>query len=161
MKYRVVYYNEKYKDAIVDLILPIQQNEFKVPITIKDQPDLQNIPLFYQKGNGNFWVAIGEDEVVGTIALIDFGDGMGALRKMFVHRDHRGKKSGVAQLLLNELRQWCKSKSMKEIFLGTIDSMHAAHRFYEKNGFSELLKSELPEKFPLMKVDNKFFRCSL
>lgn len=160
MKYRVVEYEDKYQQSIVDLILPIQQKEFNVPITIQDQPDLQNIPSFYKKGNGNFWVAIYEDEVVGTIALIDFGDDQAALRKMFVHHNHRGKENGVAQLLLDELKQWCKLKRVKAIFLGTIDSMYAAHRFYQKNGFVELLKTELPVKFPLMRVDNKFFTCS-
>src|SRR5579863_3054276 len=137
MKYRVVEYGEKFQQAIVDLILPIQQLEFKVPITIRDQPDLQNIRSFYKKGNGNFWVVLYGDEVVGSIAQLDFGNDQVALRKMFVHRDHRGKEKGVAQLLLNELIKWCKQKNVKEIFLGTIDSMHAAHRFYEKNGFTE------------------------
>ncbi len=34
--------------------LHIQQNEFKVPITINEQPDLMDIENFYQK-DGNFW----------------------------------------------------------------------------------------------------------
>ena len=157
-KYEVVEYNEQYKSAIIDLILPIQQKEFNVPITIQDQPDLQNISSFYKKGNGNFWVAVNDEEVVGTIALIDFGNDQVALRKMFVHRDHRGKENGVAQLLLNELKRWCEKNKVKEIFLGTINSMHAAHRFYEKNEFVELEKSELPKSFPLMHVDNKFYK---
>jgi GNAT superfamily N-acetyltransferase len=161
MKYRVVEYEEKFQQAIVDLILPIQQKEFNVPITIADQPDLQNITSFYKKGNGNFWVALYGDEVVGTIAQLDFGGDRVALRKMFVHRDHRGKEKGVAQVLLDELRKWCADRNVKEIFLGTIDSMHAAHRFYEKNGFAEVMKTDLPESFPLMRVDNKFYTCIL
>src|SRR5258706_11556795 len=161
MEYRVVEFEAKYQQAIVDLILPIQQKEFNVPVTIHDQPDLQNIPSFYKKGNGNFWVALCDPEVVGTIGIIDFGDDQVALRKMFVHRDHRGKERGVGQLLLDELKKWCDRKNVKEIFLGTIDSMYAAHRFYQKNGFKEVLKSELPEKFPLMRVDNKFFKYKI
>jgi GNAT superfamily N-acetyltransferase len=159
MKYRVVEFEDKFQQAVIDLILPIQQKEFNVPVTIQDQPDLQNIPSFYKRGNGNFWIALEEDVVVGTIGQIDFGKDQVALRKMFVHRDHRGKENGVAQLLLDELKNWCKRKGVKSIFLGTIDSMHAAHRFYRKNGFTELLKTELPEAFPLMRVDNTFFKC--
>jgi hypothetical protein len=34
---------------IVELILTIQANAFDIPITLNDQPDLQNIPAFYQK----------------------------------------------------------------------------------------------------------------
>jgi GNAT superfamily N-acetyltransferase len=161
MKYRVVEFEDKFQQAVNDLILPIQQKEFNVPVTIRDQPDLQNIPSFYKRGNGNFWIALEEDVVVGTIGQIDFGNDQAALRKMFVHRDHRGKENGVAQLLLDELKNWCKRKGVKCIFLGTIDSMHAAHRFYRKNGFTELLKTELPEAFPLMRVDNTFFKCNI
>jgi N-acetylglutamate synthase-like GNAT family acetyltransferase len=158
MEYRIVSYTDKYQPSVIDLILPIQQNEFHVPITIDDQPDLKNITLAYQKGNGNFWIAIQKEKVVGTIALIDFGNSQVALRKMFVHHDHRGKDNGVAQLLMDELILWCEQKDVKEIFLGTIDSMHAAHRFYVRNSFEEISKQELPETFPVMRVDNRFFK---
>jgi len=161
MNYHVVEYVDKYEQAVIDLILHIQQKEFNVPVTIQDQPDLQNIPSFYKKGNGNFWVALDGDKVVGTIGIIDFGDDQLALRKMFVHRDHRGKENGAAQLLLDELKGWCRQKKVKSVFLGTIDSMHAASRFYRKNGFTELLKTELPGTFPLMQVDNMFFMCNI
>jgi N-acetylglutamate synthase-like GNAT family acetyltransferase len=158
MTYQVIAYEEKYQQGIVDLILPIQQQEFNVPITIQDQPDLQNIISFYLKGNGSFWIAVSQEQVVGTIALVDIGKDQVALRKMFVHQDHRGKEKGVAQLLFDTLATWCKQKVVKEVLLGTIDSMHAAHRFYEKNGFSEVLTTDLPSNFPVMRVDNKFYK---
>src|SRR5258705_567552 len=161
MRYRVVEYEDKYQEAVIDLILPIQQNEFNVPATISDQPDLLNISSFYKKRKGNFWVALYENEVVGTIALVDFSPDEAALRKMFVHRHHRGKENGVGQKLLDELKNWCRKKGISKLFLGTFNSMHAAHRFYEKNGFVEIKKSELPLSFPLAHYDNMFFKCSL
>ena len=39
-----------------------------------DQPDLLQIPQFYQSGAGNFWVALDGEEVVGTVALLDIGN---------------------------------------------------------------------------------------
>src|SRR5258705_8607509 len=123
MKYRVVEFEDEYQQAVIDLILTIQQKEFNLPVTIQDQPDLQHIPSFYKRGNGNFWVALHEGKVVGTIGQIDFVEDEVALRKMFVHRDHRGKENGVAQLLLDELKNWCKRKNVRNIFLGTIDAM--------------------------------------
>ena len=161
MSYSITTYQDQYRQSVINLILPIQQEEFKVPITVNDQPDLQSIHTFYQKGKGNFWVATKNNEVVGTIALIDIGNDQTALRKMFVHRDHRGKDKGVAQLLMDELVLWCRQQGVKDIFLGTIDSMHAAHRFYLKNSFVEVKKTELPQNFPVMKVDNRFFKCKL
>lgn len=150
-------YEKKYQQGIVNLILAIQQQEFGVPITINDQPDLQNIASFYQKDNGNFWVAVEEAKVVGTIALVDIGNSQVALRKMFVHKNYRGKEKGTAQALINTLLQWAKQKRLQAVFLGTIDTMKAAHRFYQKNGFVEIGKEQLPGNFPVMAVDNRFF----
>jgi N-acetylglutamate synthase-like GNAT family acetyltransferase len=161
MTYGVIRFEKKYQQAIVDLILPIQQQEFNLPITIQDQPDLQDISSFYLKGKGNFWIALCGSQLVGTIGLIDIGNGQAVLRKMFVHLEHRGKEKGVAQLLFDTLAIWCHQKSAKEVFLGTIDSMLAAHRFYFKNGFLEIQKTELPDSFPVMRVDNRFFRCKI
>ena len=158
MKYRVAQYEEKYQQAVTELILLIQQIEFNVPITIEDQPDLQNVNSFYVKGNGNFWLAFHQDKVVGTIALIDIGNDQVTLRKMFVDAGHRGKESGVAQLLFDALIDWCVKQQVKEIFLGTIDTMRAAHRFYSKNGFTQIPKASLPINFPIMRVDTIFFK---
>lgn len=151
-------YSEIYKDQIIHLILKIQTEEFGIPISIKDQPDLERIPQVYQKGYGNFWVALDADRVVGTVALIDIGKGQTALRKMFVDNDYRGKDKGVSKALLNALIAWCNLKKVHEIYLGTASAYLAAHRFYEKNGFHEISKEALPKAFPVMQVDTKFYR---
>jgi len=142
---------------IIDLILPIQQREFNIPLTLEDQPDLLDINNFYRKGNGNFWVALYKKKVIGTIALIDSGNGLGTLRKMFVHKDFRGKEFGTAALLLSQLTTWAFAKGFTEIMLGTHDSLHAAQKFYLKNGFVPIEKKMLPSHFPVMAVDNLFF----
>jgi N-acetylglutamate synthase-like GNAT family acetyltransferase len=154
-------YAEPYKEQIIQQILKIQVEEFGVPITIKDQPDLESISTFYQKGTGNFWVAKSDNQVIGTIALLDIGNSQCALRKMFVAKEYRGKEKGVAQRLLTALIDWCKSKKITEVYLGTVATYLAAHRFYEKNHFQEISPSELPESFPRMTVDTKFYKLSL
>ena len=158
---KIEIYTEKYKAAIAALILNIQNNEFNVPVTINDQKDLLDIENFYIKKNGNFWVAIDAEKLIGTIALIDIDNWQSALRKMFVHKDYRGKEKGVGQLLLDTLIDWCKQKSITEIYLGTVAQLHAAKRFYVKNGFEKLDKTALPENFPLMQVDTEFFKLIL
>ena len=158
METKVEAYTDRYKQQVFDLIVPIQQEEFNIPITPADQPDLQQIPAFYQNNNGNFWLAINNGKVVGTISLLDIGNRQGALRKMFVHKDYRGKEHGTGQLLLNTLFSWAKAKEYAEIFLGTTAKFLAAHRFYEKNNFKEVAVAELPASFPRMEVDVKFYR---
>jgi hypothetical protein len=54
-------YQPRFHQQVIDLILPIRQNEFFVPIKLNDQPDLLNIPGFFCRKAGNFWVAV-EDE---------------------------------------------------------------------------------------------------
>ena len=158
MEIRIEQYTDLYKQQVLDLIVPIQREEFNVPITAAEQPDLQQIPDFYQKDNGNFWLAITDAGVVGTIALLDIGHQQGALRKMFVHRDYRGKEHATGQLLLNTLLAWAQQKEYAEIYLGTTEKFLAAHRFYEKNNFKEVIVDELPTQFPRMAVDVKFYR---
>ena len=157
----VVPFSRSHQAAVIDLILSIQRDEFGVAITVEDQPDLRDIPRFYQQGGGNFWVAIATGEVVGTIALRDIGNRQGALRKMFVKPAYRGKEQGVAQRLFDELIASATRAGIREVFLGTIDRFVAAHRFYERNGFVQVPEATLPKAFPLMGVDTRFYHRKL
>ena len=147
--------------AVIDVILPIQREEFGVDITAADQPDLRVIPDFYQQGSGNFWLAEVAGHVVGTIGLKDIGAGQAALRKMFVTAAYRGRQYGVGQALLERLLHDARASGVTEIFLGTTDKFLAAHRFYEKHGFDVAPVDALPERFPRMAVDSRFYRLAL
>jgi N-acetylglutamate synthase-like GNAT family acetyltransferase len=153
----VTVYTSPYEQRVIDLILNIQQKEFGIPITLEQQPDLKIIPSFYQKDNGNFWIALHGQKVVGTIALIDIGNEQLALRKMFVDKDYRGKKYQTGQVLLDAAIAWMKERKCKQVFLGTIHLFEAAQKFYLRNGFEEVAKENLPKQFPPMKLDNIFF----
>ena len=150
-----------YKEEVANLILTIQKTEFEIPITLEQQPDLNDITNFYQSNNGNFWIALVNNKVVGTIALLDIGNHQGALRKMFVDTNYRGKHLGIGKKLLDNLFEWAKEKQFKEILLGTTAKFLAAQRFYEKNGFIEIGKELLPVNFPVMSVDVKFYKFIL
>ena len=146
--------------SVIDLILSIQRDEFRIPITIEQQPDLSSIPAFYQVDQGDFWVATNHGRVIGTIGLKDIGNSQAALRKMFVAEAFRGGKFGVAAQLLARLLSEARERGIAEIFLGTTDKFVAAHRFYEKHGFREIPEDRLPKAFPLMPVDTKFYLLS-
>lgn len=154
-------YTDSDQEQVVQLILHIQQQEYNIPITKEDQPDLLSIQSFYQKGNGNFWVACDGDQVVGTIALLDIRNQQVALRKMFVHSDYRGKVWSTATLLLQQAVSWATQQQLTHIYLGTTLQFIAAHRFYEKNGFQEIEVTQLPASFPVMQVDKKFYQLSV
>jgi GNAT superfamily N-acetyltransferase len=150
-------YRDRYEKEVGEFIVSIQHDEFGVPITLKDQPDLKRIPDFYQKGTGNFWVALHPGKIVGTIALIDIGDGQVALRKMFVDKAFRGKPYAVGQSLLDVAIEWMEKRSVSHVFLGTLEKFEAARKFYVKNGFVQIPENQLPKSFPRMGFDTMFF----
>jgi hypothetical protein len=79
---------------------------------------------------------------------------------MFVDARYRGA-AGTGALLLGAALDHAAGSAVDEIYLGTIDRMKAAARFYEKHGFVAVDKDELPSNFPIMAVDNRFYRYSL
>ena len=161
MNLNIQSFSPEYTDAVVDLILPIQRDEYGLPVSIATQQDLLTIPEFNQQACGNFWIALDDGAVVGSIALKDIGNQQVALRKMFVKASHRGAQFGVAKHLLNALLAWAREKKISDIYLGTTAQFLAAHRFYEKNGFVEVAKLELPPNFFCMEIDSKFYRLAL
>src|SRR5882724_11411654 len=143
-----------YQHQVETLILQIQRDEFGIDITLNDQPDLLNIAEFYQSKQGNFWCAVNSyEEIVGTIALIDIENRLGVIRKMFVRKDFRGKEINVAKDLLNVLENWAKTRQFTRLYLGTVDKLKAAQKFYFKNGYALIDPALLPPAFPRMNVD--------
>jgi hypothetical protein len=53
----VLDFSKSMKPAVLELILSIQREEFGFDMSEQDQPDLSDIPNFYQSGAGGFWVA--------------------------------------------------------------------------------------------------------
>ncbi len=155
----IIPFRPEHTSGVVGVILPIQQHEFGIPISLDAQPDLMDITAFYQTGHGNFWVAVDDGAVVGTLGLLDIGERRVALRKMFVAAAYRGS-AGVAGRLLETALAWCRSRGVQEIVLGTTSRFLAAHRFYEKHGFQQIGRDELPSTFPIMSVDTRFYRLS-
>jgi N-acetylglutamate synthase-like GNAT family acetyltransferase len=135
--------------------------EFGIPINIEDQPDLLDIQNFYRNTGGEFWGALSNDKVIGTIGLINIGNNSGVIRKMFVSKDYRGKDLGIAQLLLDTLIAHCKIINISDVYLGTQEILHAAIRFYQRNGFVQIEKNQLPQSFPVMTIDNAFYHLQL
>jgi len=148
-----------YTDEIIDLITHIQQQEFNIPVTLSDQPDLLDIEKNYHSSGGNFWGAFDGDELVGSIALINIGYNAGTIRKMFIKYGHRG--TGLAQQLLDTLIDYALKKGITDLYLGTSAVLKAAHKFYERNGFILTDINRFPTYFPRMAVDTLFYHLKM
>ena len=75
----------------------------------------------------------------------------------FTQSSYRGK--GVAQRLMQTLLKAASKHGFQYLVLGTVDKLHAARRFYERSGFQEITKNQLPENFDLCPLDTVFYKA--
>lgn len=159
--FTILPFDSKYQSEVIDLIKRIQVEEFSIPIEETQQKELQSIPQSFQKNKGNYWIALFNGRVIGTIAVIDIGHNAFELRDVFLEQECRGQKTGFAKKLLDTVLNWSKEHNIKTIFLGTTLSFKAAHRFYEKHGFREITRQDMPSYCQPMDCDEKFYRFDL
>lgn len=140
---QLIEYDKKYHDQVVALILDIQNNEAKIALSLEQQPDLYDIERSYMDKGGNFWLALDEnDRVIGTIGVLNKGNGYGILKKFFVQVEYRSQKVGLQ--LYQALQAFCVAKGFKVLILDTPAVAKASHRFYEKNDFIQITSKDLP-----------------
>jgi N-acetylglutamate synthase-like GNAT family acetyltransferase len=127
-------YSEEYKDQIRGVIgktlTDISVIDKKdLPI---DDEDLDRIKEVYS-GKGKFWVALNNNNVIGTVAVRDMGNQIAKLNRMFVLIEYHG--CGIGQKLFDHALSFAKKQGFTKINLNTHELMHRAHGFYEKNNF--------------------------
>jgi GNAT superfamily N-acetyltransferase len=124
--FRIQPFESKYQAEVMDLIERIQVGEFHIPIEEGQGKELQSIPSSFQKGKSNYWIALFNDKVIGTIAVIDIGHHAFELRDVFLDKDYRGAKTGYGKRLLDTVLEWSKTHCVKTIYLGTTLAFRAA-----------------------------------
>lgn len=139
---KICRYQEQYKQQIIDLILYIQNSESKINLSLDDQPDLSDIPSCYEKYGGGFWIAVENDDVIGTLGFMNYGGGNAVLKKFFVRSDWRGTKVGLA--LYERVLRCLTENNYHQILLDTPSVARDSHVFYEKAGFFKIKKEQLP-----------------
>ena len=135
-------YSEKYRNEVISLILDIQNNEAKIGLPLSEQPDLLDINRSYRQNGGEFWIALFNGEIIGTIGLMMKERHCAVLKKFFVKKEYRSQKVGLT--LYKELLKYAESKNVRQIILDTPSVTHTSHRFYEKAGFCKISADELP-----------------
>ena len=155
-------FSEVYQKQVENLVLGVQNGEFRLGITAQDQPDLPNIGEFYK--NGKFWIALNEqNQLMGTIGIQPLNERQAVLRKMFMDKAMRGNKDiNLAQKLYETLLDYARQEGFQELWLDTPPPAHAAHRFYERNGFELMPTESTPKDFitPAVK-DLKIYRLTI
>lgn len=79
------------------------------------------------------WVAVDADDVIGSVALRDLGDGAVELKRMYLRPGARGR--GLGKQLLALALDWSREHGFDRVRLDTSERMVAAQRLYEAHGF--------------------------
>jgi GNAT superfamily N-acetyltransferase len=79
------------------------------------------------------WIAETGSDVVGSIAIVDQGDGTAQLRWFVV--DPRARGQGLGGQLLAAALSFCRERRHTNVFLWTVSELHAAAHLYRRAGF--------------------------
>jgi DNA-binding MarR family transcriptional regulator/N-acetylglutamate synthase-like GNAT family acetyltransferase len=79
------------------------------------------------------WIAEQQGKLVGSIMIVDAGDGTAQLRLLFVDPEARGR--GIGKRLIEESVLFSKKSGYKRIKLWTQSNLLEARRLYQKAGF--------------------------
>ena len=156
---RIETYSGKYDDEIISLVLNIQNDEAKIGLTLQEQPDLLNISRNYQQNGGEFWIALSDGKVIGTIGLILREQHCAIMKKFFVKKEFRSQKVGLA--LYNMLFKFAENSGVQHIILDTPSVAYESHKFYEKAGFHKISKEELPVPYSYPDRDSILYMLNL
>ncbi len=154
-------YTEADTKAVIDLVLRCQNDGTRPHVTVDDQPELLHIREHYLKNGGNFWVAEDEEKIIGSIALMNCGDGIAVLKKFFVGESYRGRPFHLGRRLYAVLLNFAQEQGIKKLLLDTPKNTKRAHRFYEKAGFQKIEENQLPVVYDYPYENSDFFSLEL
>lgn len=95
-------------------------------------PDLKDISKHY--ADGELFVALKGNILVGVGAIIDESDGIGRIVRMSVSRELRGL--GIGKAILRHLEEIAKIRGYHTIVLETTDTWDDAIGFYKSQGYA-------------------------
>lgn len=93
-------------------------------------------PQDFMPPNGVFLLARLEGDAAGCVALKALGDGIGEIKRLWVHPSARGL--GVAQRLLDTLETMAADMGMHALRLDTNRTQVEAHALYRRLGYAEI-----------------------
>jgi len=143
-------FNPRYADVFFDLNIEWLETYFYVEDF--DREVLSNPNTYILDPGGHIFFAVGNDNAIGTVALMKVEDGIYELTKMAVRTDQRGRKIG------QKLMQYCidfgKQNKFKKLILYSNTKLENAIYIYRKYGFIEIdQEAEVPYERSNIKME--------
>jgi putative acetyltransferase len=95
--------------------------------------ELTRLPASYETRGGAFWIALQDDQLIGTGGVFPVAPETFEVRKMYLLPAARGL--GAGKRLLEECITFARARGGKRLVLDTIEQMTRAIAFYERYGF--------------------------
>ena len=126
---------------VVRLIHEIMDKEFKDDRAAYPTQDIENIHQTYGRPGEAFFVAVMDQDVVGTAAIKKEDDRIALLRRLFVASAYRKQQIGLK--LIDTALQFCDKMGYQEVVFKTTSKMQAAAKTCQKRGFIQRAKLQL------------------
>jgi len=128
--------NNKDGDNIADLVYGILREYDLKPDPACTDADIKDIESSYFGRGGKFFVLETEDgSVIGAYGLYPVEEHTCELRKMYLHKAHRGK--GLGKFLLEDALSKARQLGFERMILETASVLKEAIALYKSYGFAE------------------------
>lgn len=137
---RIIEYENKYQDKL-EIFYQIMFNFMKFDwLPESKDSDLRNINKEYIENNGNFWILINNNKIIGTIALKYFNNKIAELKRFYILPNYQSQ--GYGKKLLEKLLSYSKKIGYRYLRLDTTKKSKEAinlfknYEFYNINNYN-------------------------
>lgn len=94
---------------------------------------LENLKKYFDGKREVFFLAKKGSKIIASGGVLDLSKDKALMMRFYVAKEFRGK--GVADLMLENIKEFAKSQDFKYIVLDTFKTNLRAKKFYKKQGF--------------------------
>ncbi len=102
--------------------------------------DLEDPKKHYIDRGGMFFVLKDDGKIVGTVAIINKGNNIAELKRLYVNKEDQGK--GLGSKLFDAVITYCKEHGFIKLEFETNKKFTKAHVLYQKRGFKTINEDE-------------------
>lgn len=102
--------------------------------------DLDDPQKYYIDQGGMFYVLKDSGKVIGTVAIINKGNHIAELKRLYVKKEYQGK--GLGSKLFDTAVLFCKNNGFTNIEFETNKKFTKAHSLYQRRGFRIVKRNE-------------------
>lgn len=129
-----------FRNSDLEILCQIDQSCFPPGIAYSRD----ELRAFIAQSNSRTWVAEKDHEICGFLVAEKQADYVGHIITIDVVEAHR--RTGIGSRLIGAAEDWARREGWLLIYLETAESNAAAHRFYQKRGYTKYKR--IPRYYP-------------